>query len=121
LVTVTNYRKNIFIHKLRHAFFGPSEKKVSINLEKPNNPKDPTKPDPEGKRAPSKNHGRLSADDDTEIGTVNVEHIEYKAGQECPELCGRRLWPVSPGNIVKIPGQGFAKATKYVQNKLRCG
>ncbi len=114
--------KNISIHKLRHAFFGPSEKKASNTPEKPKVPKDLAKPiEPARKLAISKNHGRLSADDYTEIETVNVEHTEYKAGQECPELCGGRLWPVSPGNIVKITGQGFAKATKYVQKKLRCG
>ncbi len=63
----------------------------------------------------------MSVDDYIDIETVNVEHTEYKAGQEYPELCSGRLWLVSPGNIVKITGQGFAKATKYVQKKLRCG
>ncbi len=56
---------------------------------------------PENKRAVSKNQSRLSADNYTEIETVNVEYTEYKTGQECPALYSGRLWPVSPGNIVK--------------------
>jgi len=111
--------KNISIYKLRHAFFGPSEKKTSRNSEKSKDPAIPVEPG--SKPAVSKNHGRLSADDYTDIETVNVEHTEYKTGQECPELCGGRLWPVSPGNIVKITGQGFAKATKYVQKNCAVG
>jgi len=54
------------------------------NTEKP---KGTTKPS--NKRATSKSHGRLSVDDYTDIYTVNVEHTEYKAGQEYPGP----LWP----------------------------
>ena len=47
-------------------------------------------------------------------------HSECKAGQPCPEKDGGRLWPIPPGNIIKITGQGFGKAIQYIQEKLRC-
>lgn len=108
--------KNITIHKLKHAFFSTSDT-PSIKLVNDTG-QDSIKPK---KNKQSKNHGRISKEQYADIETVEIKHDKLKAGQVCPEDCGGRLWPVQAGNIIKITGQGFAKATKYVQQKLRCG
>lgn len=109
--------KKVTIHKLKHAFFSTSDRPQSNQPKKKDNDQNKTKsstPNP-------KNQGRIGQEQYTNVETVDIKHDEYKAGQICSEDCGGRLWPVQPGNIIKITGQGFAKATKYVQQKLRCG
>ena len=45
----------------------------------------------------------------------------YKIGDQCPEmLCGGKLYTYEPGNVIKITGQSFAKATHYEIETLRC-
>lgn len=51
---------------------------------------------------------------------VTVKHQQYKAGDLCPTECGGRLWNATPGTVIKISGQGLAKATQYNIEKLRC-
>ena len=65
-------------------------------------------------------NGRLSHQQYQNKEIINVAHINYKPGDLCPLQCGGRLWNSSPGNIIKIKGQGFAKAIHYQVQKLRC-
>jgi len=109
--------KKVTIHKLKHAFFSTSDRP---SKKPPNNsPKIPDKSNT--KKTKPKNRGRMGQEQYANVETVQIEHDKLKAGQVCPEDCGGRLWPLPPGNIIKITSQGFAKATKYVQQKLRCG
>ncbi len=115
--------KKINIKRLQHAFFNKSEKsKASSPV---NNPHATTllvvkKNSREKSKSQSNHQGRLGHTDYTNIEKVPIFHSEFKAGQPCPEKDGGRLWPIPPGNIIKITGQGFGKAIQYVQEKLRC-
>ena len=64
--------------------------------------------------------GRLAPNDYRNVESISITQCDFKAGQSCPEKCGGRLWPIPPGNIMKITGQGFGKAIQYVQEKTRC-
>jgi transposase len=64
--------------------------------------------------------GRMGYDRYLNSDYVNVSHTKFKPGEPCPTLCGGKLWSVAPGNVIKISGQGFAKATHYKIEKLRC-
>jgi chromosome condensin MukBEF ATPase and DNA-binding subunit MukB len=49
---------------------------------------------------------------------VTIKHSHFKAGDLCPTACGGRLWNAAPGTVIKISGQGFAKATHYTIDTL---
>lgn len=65
-------------------------------------------------------HGRNSH----EVYTHAVEHqlqIDGLApGNFCPTSCGGRLYQYQPGILVRIKGQHWASAHKYIVEKLRC-
>ena len=66
------------------------------------------------------NHGRLSYQHYLNHEKITIKHELLKAGDLCPTECGGRLWNATPGTVIKISGQGFAKATLYQIEKLRC-
>lgn len=107
--------KNVTIHKLKHTFFSTSDKPRSNS----HKIKNENLSDKNNKKANS-NHGRISKEKYKQTEIVEVKFNEIQVGQNCPEQCGGKLRPVKPGNIIKITGQGFAKATHYIQYKLRC-
>ncbi len=65
-------------------------------------------------------NGRLSHHHYLQAEKTEAKHHLYSAGDLCPTDCGGKLWNVLPGNVIKINGQGFAKATLYELEKLRC-
>lgn len=66
------------------------------------------------------NTGRLSHEAYTHAEVIFLD-APYKEGDVCSELhCTGRLKTVAPGNVIKVVGQSFAKANKYVLQTLRC-
>ena len=65
-------------------------------------------------------NGRLSHQQYLSSEKVTIKHQQFKAGDLCPTECGGRLWNTTPGIVLKISVQGFAKATQYNLEKLRC-
>lgn len=77
------------------------------------------KTEPDIAKSNAKN-GRLSHQQYHNSEKVTIKHHQYKAGDLCPTACGGRLWIGMPGKVIKITGQGFAMATQYTIEKLRC-
>ncbi len=65
-------------------------------------------------------HGCHSTDEYTGAKEVHCSHPEHAAGNQCPECKKGRIYPVSPGTFIKVIGQPFISATKYVVDKLKC-
>lgn len=57
-------------------------------------------------------NGRLSHQHYLNSEKVTIKHHQYKTGDLCPTQCGGRLWTAIPGIVIKVSGQGFAKATQ---------
>ena len=66
-------------------------------------------------------NGRLGHHQYLNSDKVTIKHSQFQAGDLCPTECGGRLWNATPGTVIKISGQSFAKATQYNLEKLRCG
>lgn len=115
--------KKMSIKRLQHAFFNKSEKSNAPNpIDVNAATTTPANKRSSIKKAKSTSHhsGRLGHSDYANIEKISILNSEFKTSQPCPEKCGGRLWPIAPGNIIKITGQGFGKAIQYVQEKLRC-
>lgn len=66
------------------------------------------------------NKGRLGHEAYTGAETIVIE-APYKPGDPCPnDLCDGVLRIISPGNVIKIVGESFAKAIRYEIETLRC-
>ena len=66
------------------------------------------------------NNGRLGHEAYTGAEVILLK-AAYKPGDPCPEYnCKGRLKITDPGHVIKIVGQSFAKANKYVLETLRC-
>lgn len=67
------------------------------------------------------NNGRLSHEKYTNASVIHRE-CSYRPGDPCPEEgCQGKLKAAKPGCVIKIVGQSFAKANKYILNTVRCG
>lgn len=69
-----------------------------------------------------KGHGRKPATAYTPDAVIHVSHETLKAGDDCPDNCGGRLYPVpeTPGGIIRVQGQSCAHVISFVFRKLRC-
>lgn len=65
-------------------------------------------------------HGRMGYDVYTNSNQVFVPHGALKAGDDCPEKCGGKLYLFSPGHVIRITGNSFATVTEYNVEILRC-
>lgn len=113
--------KKINISRLKHAFFNRSEKSTASGSSKNQEPlEQPKKEEPRRNKKSSPHPGRMKHNDYANAEKIVLLQDEFKTAQSCPEKCGGRLWHISPGNVIKITGQGFCRAIHYVQEKLRC-
>jgi transposase len=66
------------------------------------------------------NHGRLGHEKYTNASLIHRECL-YRPGDPCPEdSCTGKLKTAKPGYVIKIVGQSFAKANKYILETVRC-
>ncbi len=66
------------------------------------------------------NNGRLGHEKYTNASVIHRE-CSYRPGDSCPEDgCQGKLKGAKPGCIIKIVGQSFAKANKYILETVRC-
>ncbi len=125
--------RKISINRLKMIIFGEPQSKSKHKISKynPNGTKtkgsaDSSHDENDGIRADQdiastkSNYGRLSHQQYLNNEKVTIKHSQFKAGDLCPTACGGRLWNAIPGTVIKISGQGFAKATHYTIEKLRC-
>jgi hypothetical protein len=80
----------------------------------------PSEPETSNLRKQGTNNGKLGHEAYTGAEIVIIK-APYKPGDPCPEEdCTGKLYPANPGNVIKIVGQSFGKAIKYVFENLRC-
>ncbi len=140
--------KNISIHKLQKIFGNGNEKrnkkdknnKEKDKVDEESSPDDKVAcdemPEPEpvdngstvnqGTPPETKskkyvpNNGRLSHEKYTNASVIHRECL-YSIGDPCPEeSCQGKLKAAKPGCVIKIVGQSFAKANKYILETVRC-
>ncbi len=125
--------KKISINRLKTIIFGEPQSKSKLKTRKynPNNAKTKSNADPSHEEnsgihadqdieSNKTNNGRLIHQRYLNNERVTIKHSQFQAGDLCPTACGGRLWNATPGTVIKISGQGFAKATHYQIEKLRC-
>jgi transposase len=73
---------------------------------------------------PEKNHGRYGAQDYAGCEQVTFTHPDLKAGDACPDCAASqtpaKLYPATPGVIIRLKGQPLIVGTRYSIQKLRC-
>ena len=69
-----------------------------------------------------KGHGRKPAISYTPDEIIHVSHETLKAGDDCPNDCGGRLYavPATAGGVIRVQGQSCAHVIAFVFNRLRC-
>lgn len=103
--------KNGQIRKLLKLIFGAKTEKAHTLRGMPPKSKD--------KKTKPKGHGRNGADAYTGCEKVTVSHA-LKAGDRCPGCEKGRVYPTTPGVIVRITGRAPLAATSWELEKLRC-
>lgn len=68
----------------------------------------------------TRRNGRISAGDYADKEVVDVAHDSLSAGDNCPSLCGGRLYAVTPGSVIRIKGQSESRVLHFELEKLRC-
>lgn len=68
----------------------------------------------------SKGHGRLGHESYPDAEIVPVKVDQWQTGDDCPELCGGKLYGLNPGIVIRITGNSLATATQYQVERLRC-
>ena len=128
-ITVTNLRNLVFgcgdknkPHK--KSTHNKEESKTSINDSEntTNSDKSADIEKSKNKNPPAiRGHGRLShsAYTNTIDHCLSIDNLN--AGDQCPMLCGGKLYRFDPGVIVRVQGQNLAAVHKYFVDKLRCG
>ncbi len=67
------------------------------------------------------NRGRLPAGAYHEAKVVPQPHETLCAGGACPCGNGGRLYPLPPGEVIRVTGGSFMQVTQYQCERLRCG
>jgi transposase len=98
------------IQKLLKMLFGTKTEKARTVLKTPHTTKD---------KKPRKGHGRHSADIYAASEKVTVSHV-LKPGNSCPGCEKGKVYPTTPGIIVRILGTAPLGATSWELEKLRC-
>lgn len=65
-------------------------------------------------------HGRMGFAVYKNAQHITVAHNTYKAGDNCPEKCGGKLYPLAPGHVTRIVGNPPITVNVYEVSKLRC-
>jgi transposase len=74
-----------------------------------------------GDKPKRKGHGRRAASDYSGAKIVRCRHERLKAGDDCPALCGGRLYDLKePTALMQFTGQPLITATKFEREALRC-
>jgi len=120
--------KNATIAKLRSLLFGASTEtrenvRRQTGKEPPPEATAPTEGDSaSAKKAKRKGHGRLPASAYHGAETVEIPHESLKAGDPCPKpFCSGTLYRKEPIVFIRICGCSPFAATRYEQDRLRCG
>src|SRR5215813_5261272 len=68
-----------------------------------------------------KGHGHRTASDYSGAKIVRCRHERMKAGDDCPALCGGRLYDLKePTALMQFTGQPLITATRFEREALRC-
>jgi transposase len=71
-------------------------------------------------KPPRPGHGRQSAKAYVGAMPVVCRHEELSVGERCP-VCGRgRLYPLPPGETLRLTGNALVSAVRYAREKWRC-
>ncbi len=101
----------------------PSESESAADRTTEDVAEDPSPPEPitdTNARKYVPNNGRLGHDKYTNAEIIHVK-APYRSGDPClEENCKGKLKITKSGCVIKIVGQSFAKANKYVIETLRC-
>jgi hypothetical protein len=74
-----------------------------------------------GDKPKRKGHGRRAASDYSGAKIVRCRHELMKAGDDCPALCGGRLYDLKePTALMQFTGQPLITATRFEREALRC-
>jgi transposase len=74
-----------------------------------------------GDRPKRKGHGRRAASNYSGAKIVRCRHERMKAGDDCPALCGGRLYDLKePTALMQFTGQPLITATRFEREALRC-
>lgn len=115
--------KNYTLARLKSIIFGSKSEKTKDVFKKTAIGDAPFSLDQEDEaqsKEKPKGHGRNGAKAYVNAEKVKVEHPSLKPKDPCPD-CGKgKLYPDTPGSLVRITGQAPLKATEYKLDKLRC-
>jgi transposase len=107
--------KHVTVERLRRIIFGPKSEKTDVVFK--NRQKLYETDKPKGKRP---GHGRNGAAAYRGAEKIKVPHPSMQPKDVCPE-CGKgKVYPHTPGSLVRITGQAPLEATVYELDKLRC-
>lgn len=112
-------KKNITLERLKKIIFGSgSEKSSEVFKEQPEDSS--SAPDGTMPEQKCKGHGRNGAAAYTGAEKKKVPHPSLKPGDVCPDCLHGKVYPFTPGSLVRITGQAPIKATVYELQKFRC-
>jgi len=109
------------LERLRRLIFGPKSEKTSDVLKGKVAKKRGLKAEQEQekkKKAPG--HGRNGVKAYPNAKKVKVLHPSLQPKDVCPACERGKLYPHTPGSLVRITGQAPIEATVYEMSKLRC-
>jgi transposase len=107
--------KHVTIERLRRIIFGPRSEKTDVVFK--DRPESQETDKPKGKRP---GHGRNGVAAYAGAETVKMPHPSLQPKDVCPDCGHGKVYPHTPGSLVRITGQAPLKATVYELGKLRC-
>ncbi len=107
--------KSVTLERLRRIIFGPTSEKTEQVFKGMSEPDTAEKP-----KEQHPGHGRNGVNAYPNAKKVKVPHPSLQSKDCCPDCGCGKVYPYTPGSLVRITGQAPLEATAYELAKFRC-